>query len=133
MYPAYKEAAAQLAAKGSKAKLAKMDCIAYPDVCQKLKIEGYPTLKLYKGVQEIEKYPGARTAEAIVQYAMNAVGELKHEKVWVYRYFYIPKNRVFFLCPATQYDILIHFVIGLFCHYVVLAWNGWWSSCLGYW
>ena len=46
MAEAYKDAAAQLKAKGSKARLAEVDCTANAKVCEKAEIRGYPTLKV---------------------------------------------------------------------------------------
>lgn len=72
MLPAYRESATTLKEKGSRTKLAKVDCAVHPGICERNGINSYPTLKLFRRPLT---YPGLRTADAITQYAFKAVGE----------------------------------------------------------
>ncbi|KAI9368936.1 thioredoxin-like domain-containing protein [Aspergillus egyptiacus] len=64
--PKYEEAATELKAKNIP--LVKVDCTAEEDVCKEQGIAGYPTLKVFRGVDTVKPYQGARQAEAIVSY-----------------------------------------------------------------
>lgn len=76
--PEYEEAATTL--KDKDIALAKVDCTAEQDLCQEYGVEGYPTLKVFRGTQNTSPYSGARKAQAIVSYmtkqAMPAVSLL---------------------------------------------------------
>lgn len=48
--------------------MAKVDCTAEQDLCQEYGVEGYPTLKVFRGPANISPYAGARKAQAIVSY-----------------------------------------------------------------
>ena len=63
--PEYEKAADSLAQ--HKLKIAKVDCTVEADVCSKLDVKGYPTLKVFRDGQHSE-FKGARTADAIVSY-----------------------------------------------------------------
>ncbi|KAI6004111.1 thioredoxin-like protein [Pisolithus albus] len=63
--PHYEEAAAIL--KDKDIKLAKVDCVDQPDLCQAHGIQGYPTLKVYRR-GEAADYTGPRKADGIVSY-----------------------------------------------------------------
>ena len=41
---------------------------AEQDLCQDYGVEGYPTLKIFRGTESVSAYAGARKAEAIVSY-----------------------------------------------------------------
>ena len=45
-------------------KLAKVDCTEEADLCQSYGVEGYPTLKIFRGPENISPYTGARKAPA---------------------------------------------------------------------
>ncbi|RMY70761.1 hypothetical protein D0863_05590 [Hortaea werneckii] len=64
--PEYEEAATSL--KDKEIPLAKVDCTAEQELCQEYGIEGYPTMKVFRGPSNISPYAGARKAQAIVSY-----------------------------------------------------------------
>lgn len=77
--PEYEKAADILAERGSKAKVAKVDATVEKQAASTRQIRGYPTLIFYQNGQEVEKYSGARTAEAIVDYLQSKAGETRVE------------------------------------------------------
>lgn len=64
--PEYEEAATSL--KDKDIKLVKVDCTEEADLCQTYGVEGYPTLKVFRGPNNISPYTGARKADAISSY-----------------------------------------------------------------
>ncbi|KAI1500071.1 protein disulfide isomerase [Biscogniauxia marginata] len=64
--PEYEEAATTL--KEKDIKLAKVDCTEETDLCQSFGVEGYPTLKVFRGKDNIAPYVGQRKAAAITSY-----------------------------------------------------------------
>lgn len=60
--PEYEEAATTL--KEKNIKLAKVDCTEQADLCQSYGVEGYPTLKVFRGADNVSPYSGARKAPA---------------------------------------------------------------------
>jgi protein disulfide-isomerase A1 len=46
--------------------LVKVDCTEEQDLCQEYGVEGYPTLKVFRGVETISPYTGQRKADAYV-------------------------------------------------------------------
>ncbi|KAF7870116.1 uncharacterized protein EAF02_009306 [Botrytis sinoallii] len=64
--PEYEEAATTL--KEKNIALAKVDCTEEADLCQSFGVEGYPTLKVFRGPENVSPYSGARKAPAIVSY-----------------------------------------------------------------
>jgi protein disulfide-isomerase A1 len=46
--------------------LAKIDCTEEADLCQQYGVEGYPTLKVFRGPDQVTAYSGARKAPAYV-------------------------------------------------------------------
>ncbi|KAK3703545.1 protein disulfide-isomerase precursor [Vermiconidia calcicola] len=64
--PEYEEAATTL--KDKEIALAKVDCTENQDLCQEFGVEGYPTLKVFRGKDNIASYAGPRKAQAIVSY-----------------------------------------------------------------
>ena len=70
----YKEAASRVHAATSRARLAEVDCTENSKVCEKMGIQGYPTVKLFKNGKAEEEYPGQRTAEAFVSYVEKHLG-----------------------------------------------------------
>ncbi|KAK4239831.1 protein disulfide-isomerase [Achaetomium macrosporum] len=64
--PEYEEAATSL--KEKNIKLAKVDCTEETDLCQQHGVEGYPTLKVFRGLDNVAPYKGQRKAAAITSY-----------------------------------------------------------------
>lgn len=62
--PEYEEAATTL--KEKDIKLVKVDCTEESDLCQQYGVEGYPTLKVFRGVDNHTPYKGQRKAAAYV-------------------------------------------------------------------
>jgi len=71
--PEYVKAAANLAAKGSNIKLAKVDAEEEQGLSEKYEIEGFPTLKYFRSGKCIE-YGGGRTEESIVNWVEKKAG-----------------------------------------------------------
>jgi len=64
--PEYENAATTL--KEKDIKLVKVDCTEEQDLCQEYGVEGYPTLKVFRGLDTISSYGGQRKADSIVSY-----------------------------------------------------------------
>ncbi|KAF4974042.1 hypothetical protein FZEAL_9014 [Fusarium zealandicum] len=64
--PEYEEAATSL--KEKNIKLAKIDCTEEADLCKSFGVEGYPTLKVFRGPESHSPYSGQRKAAAITSY-----------------------------------------------------------------
>nr|OQO15965.1 Protein disulfide-isomerase [Rachicladosporium sp. CCFEE 5018] len=64
--PEYEEAATSL--KEKSIALAKIDCTENQDLCQDFGVEGYPTLKVFRGAENVQPYSGPRKAPAIISY-----------------------------------------------------------------
>ncbi|KFH44499.1 Protein disulfide-isomerase-like protein [Hapsidospora chrysogenum ATCC 11550] len=64
--PEYEEAATSL--KEKDIRLAKVDCTEEADLCKEYGVEGYPTLKVFRGLDNIAPYTGQRKAPAITSY-----------------------------------------------------------------
>ncbi|KAF1807990.1 prolyl 4-hydroxylase, beta polypeptide [Eremomyces bilateralis CBS 781.70] len=64
--PEYEEAATIL--KEKNIPIAKVDCTEEAELCQQYGVEGYPTLKVFRGSDNVSAYSGARKAPAIVSY-----------------------------------------------------------------
>ncbi|KAI0843121.1 protein disulfide isomerase [Hypoxylon sp. FL0890] len=64
--PEYEEAATTL--KDKSIKLAKVDCTEESELCQSFGVEGYPTLKIFRGLENVTPYTGQRKAGAITSY-----------------------------------------------------------------
>ncbi|KAK7529809.1 prolyl 4-hydroxylase, beta polypeptide [Phyllosticta citribraziliensis] len=81
--PEYEEAATQL--KEKNIKLAKVDCTAHGELCSDHGVEGYPTLKVFRGLENISPYQGQRKADAIISYmtkqSMPAVSTLSKDTI----------------------------------------------------
>lgn len=58
----YEDAATTL--KEKNIKLAKIDCTEEADLCSSYGVEGYPTLKIFRGLDNISAYKGQRKAGA---------------------------------------------------------------------
>ncbi|KAI3334686.1 protein disulfide-isomerase [Ustulina deusta] len=79
--PEYEEAATTL--KEKDIKLVKVDCTEEQDLCQTYGVEGYPTLKIFRGPDNVTPYSGQRKAPAITSYmikqSLPAVSNLNAE------------------------------------------------------
>ena len=64
--PEYEEAATSL--KEKDIPLVKVDCTEEADLCQDYGVEGYPTIKVFRGPDNISPYQGPRKAPALVLY-----------------------------------------------------------------
>lgn len=62
--PEYEEAATTL--KEKNIALVKVDCTEEADLCKDYGVEGYPTVKVFRGLDNIKPYTGARKAPAYV-------------------------------------------------------------------
>ncbi|KAG9712618.1 hypothetical protein KCU86_g24981, partial [Aureobasidium melanogenum] len=60
--PEYEEAATTL--KEKNIALAKIDCTEEADLCRDHGVEGYPTLKVFRGLDNVSPYSGQRKAPA---------------------------------------------------------------------
>ncbi|KAG0644882.1 putative disulfide-isomerase [Tuber brumale] len=64
--PEYEDAATKL--KEKEILLAKVDCTVEAELCEKHGVQGYPTLKIFRGPDNSSPYTGQRKADAIVSY-----------------------------------------------------------------
>lgn len=62
--PEYEEAATSL--KEKNIRLVKVDCTEEAELCSDYGVEGYPTLKVFRGLENISPYSGQRKAAAYV-------------------------------------------------------------------
>lgn len=60
--PKYEEAATEL--KSKDIALVKVDCTAEEDLCRDYEVDGYPTLKVFRGPNDPKPYGGARQADS---------------------------------------------------------------------
>lgn len=60
--PEYEEAATSL--KEKDIALAKVDCTEEADLCKDYGVEGYPTIKVFRGPDNVQPYSGQRKAPA---------------------------------------------------------------------
>lgn len=59
--PKFEQAATEL--KTDNIPLVKVDCTLERELCSEFGIRGYPTLKVFRGLESVERYPGARRTE----------------------------------------------------------------------
>lgn len=64
--PEYEIAATEL--KEKNIPLVKVDCTAEGELCKEYGVEGYPTLKIFRGLDNIKPYAGARKSGPLVSY-----------------------------------------------------------------
>jgi protein disulfide-isomerase A1 len=60
--PEYEEAATTL--KEKNIPLVKVDCTEETELCKDFGVEGYPTVKVFRGLDNVKPYSGARKAPA---------------------------------------------------------------------
>ncbi|XP_014662378.1 PREDICTED: protein disulfide-isomerase A3-like [Priapulus caudatus] len=77
--PEYEQAATILKANDPPVALAKVDCTANQDACQKHGVSGYPTLKIFRGGELSGDYQGPREANGIVKHMRGQVGAASKE------------------------------------------------------
>ncbi|KAJ5627584.1 hypothetical protein N7528_005011 [Penicillium herquei] len=64
--PKYEEAATEL--KSKDIPLVKVDCTVEEELCRTYEVDGYPTLKVFRGPDSHKPYGGARQTDSIVSY-----------------------------------------------------------------
>ncbi|PUU77075.1 thioredoxin-like domain-domain-containing protein [Tuber borchii] len=64
--PEYEDAATKL--KEKEIPLAKIDCTVEAELCEKHGVQGYPTLKIFRGPDSSSPYAGQRKSDAIISY-----------------------------------------------------------------
>ncbi|EEH38065.1 disulfide isomerase Pdi1 [Paracoccidioides lutzii Pb01] len=64
--PEYETAATQL--KEKNIPLVKVDCTEETELCQEYGVEGYPTLKVFRGLEQVKPYSGPRKSSSITSY-----------------------------------------------------------------
>ena len=67
--PKYEAAAADL--KSKNIPLVKVDCTAEEELCRTYEVDGYPTLKVFRGVDSHKPYGGARQADSYVAHKLS--------------------------------------------------------------
>lgn len=75
--PEYAKAAGVLKRADPPVPLAKVDCTSEAggkDICSEFGVQGYPTLKIFKGGEFAQEYNGPREADGIVKYMKSQVG-----------------------------------------------------------
>ncbi|KAI0996781.1 Protein disulfide-isomerase [Podosphaera aphanis] len=81
--PEYEEAAVTL--KQKNINLVKVNCVEESDLCGSNDVDGYPTLKIFRGLDNVSLYTGTRTAPAIISHmikqSLPAVSELTKETI----------------------------------------------------
>ncbi|RKF82232.1 Protein disulfide-isomerase [Golovinomyces cichoracearum] len=81
--PEFEEAAKEL--KKRSVKLAKIDCTEEAELCQTHGVDGYPTLKIFRGSDNVKPYSGGRKAPAIISHmtkqSLPAVSILTQETI----------------------------------------------------
>ncbi|KAJ5312900.1 hypothetical protein N7508_003730 [Penicillium antarcticum] len=81
--PKYEEAATEL--KSKDIPLVKVDCTAEEELCRTYEVDGYPTLKVFRGADSHKPYAGARKTDAIVSYmtkqSMPAVSSVNEDNL----------------------------------------------------
>uniref|UniRef100_A0A5S6Q7G0 Thioredoxin domain-containing protein n=1 Tax=Trichuris muris TaxID=70415 RepID=A0A5S6Q7G0_TRIMR len=60
---------------GSHVQVTKLDCTKFPSLANKLKVNGYPTIRLYRHGEQFE-YTGERTKEAIMDFTDKVTGPI---------------------------------------------------------
>jgi protein disulfide-isomerase A1 len=81
--PEYETAATTL--KEKDIALVKVDCTEEQDLCQEYGVEGYPTLKVFRGPENITPYGGQRKADSLISYmtkqALPAVSDVTKDTI----------------------------------------------------
>jgi len=81
--PEYETAATTL--KEKDIPLVKVDCTEEQELCQEYGVEGYPTLKVFRGADNISPYGGQRKADSLISYmtkqALPAVSDVTKDTI----------------------------------------------------
>ncbi|KAF2869154.1 protein disulfide-isomerase [Massariosphaeria phaeospora] len=81
--PEYETAATTL--KEKDIALVKVDCTEEQELCQEFGVEGYPTLKVFRGTESITPYGGQRNADSIISFmtkqALPAVSDVTADTI----------------------------------------------------
>lgn len=80
--PEYEKAATALKSNDPPVPLAKVDCTSESggkDICNEQGVQGFPTLKIFKGGELASEYNGPRDADGIVKYMRGQVGPASKE------------------------------------------------------
>ncbi|KAL1952549.1 hypothetical protein VTO42DRAFT_4824 [Malbranchea cinnamomea] len=81
--PEYEAAATEL--KDRNIPLVKVDCTEEADLCQEYGVQGYPTLKIFRGLDSIKPYSGARKSTAItstmIRHSLPAISTVTSENL----------------------------------------------------
>ncbi|KAJ5214805.1 hypothetical protein N7468_010484 [Penicillium chermesinum] len=81
--PKYEEAATEL--KSKNIPLVKVDCTAEEELCRSFGVDGYPTLKVFRGPESHKPYGGSRQTDSIISYmtkqSMPAVSTVNEENL----------------------------------------------------
>ncbi|CAI7568132.1 unnamed protein product [Penicillium pancosmium] len=81
--PKYEEAATEL--KSKNIPLVKVDCTEEEELCRDYDVDGYPTLKVFRGAEDPKPYGGARQTDSIVSYmtkqSMPAVSDVTEDNL----------------------------------------------------
>lgn len=64
--PEYEKAAQKLMEK--KIRLVKIDCTVEEELCKEYRVEDYPTLKIFRGINDVRPYTGNRKAPTIISH-----------------------------------------------------------------
>lgn len=72
MKPSYFKAAEILSEERPSASLAAVDCTKFKELCQRLKIKGYPTVKYFKSGEFEKDYDGDRSVDDLVNFMKTA-------------------------------------------------------------
>ena len=75
--PEWKKAAREL---DGIAKVGAVDCTSEQSLCQEYSVQGYPTIKVFHPETSAEDYQGARSADAIVEFAKSKADVLGYAK-----------------------------------------------------
>ena len=72
--PEYATAASELKALDEPIRIAKLDATAARTAADKYGIKGFPTLKLFRGLDSVSEYDGGRTSSDIVKFMKKKSG-----------------------------------------------------------
>lgn len=77
--PEFEKAATKLKTDDPPVQLAKIDCTVEKEICEKFKVTGYPTLKIFRKGHHSQDYEGPRETEGIIKYMRGQAGPSSKE------------------------------------------------------